>query len=99
MGELTGPKDRDQGSHHVRERKWWGKRREKERGREQKREMVSMHGEKVPEGWKMSGLYEEEPLGKKQPRPWAGRFRVAGSVYQQGVKGAVKPEGQVCFHM
>ena len=31
---------------------------------------------------KMSGLYREEPLGEGQPSPWAGKFRLEGSMCQ-----------------
>ena len=36
---------------------------------------------------KMSELYKEEPLGKGQPSPWAGKFKVGGRVCQVGTKG------------
>ena len=31
---------------------------------------------------KMSGLYREEPLWERQPRPWAGESRVEGGACQ-----------------
>jgi hypothetical protein len=36
---------------------------------------------------KKSALYREEPLWEGQPRPWAGKFRVGGKIYQIGTEG------------
>ena len=35
----------------------------------------------------MSGLYREEPLGKGQPNPRAGKFKVGGRVCQIETEG------------
>lgn len=35
----------------------------------------------------MSGLYREEPLGDRKPRPWAGRVRTEGRVCQVRTEG------------
>lgn len=35
----------------------------------------------------MPGFFWEEPLREGQPRPWAGKFRVGGKIYQIGTEG------------
>jgi len=33
------------------------------------------------------GLHRAEPLGERQPSPWAVKFRVRSRVYKVGIEG------------
>jgi hypothetical protein len=68
---FTGPKE---GTGIDRERAHTQREEEKREG----------YGEKEP---KMFGLYREDPLGERQPSPWAGKFRAVGRVCQVGTEG------------
>jgi hypothetical protein len=61
--------------------------RERERRGERGRERKSVHTERRRRDAQMSGLYREGPLGKGQPSPWAGKFRVGSRLCHVGTEG------------
>lgn len=55
-----------------RKREWVPTQRDKRKRR--RRTRIIEAGKRV----KTSGLYREEPLGKRQPSSWPGKYRVVG---------------------
>lgn len=54
------------------------------RGREREEPDAAAKRAKVQKDWvtKMARIYREEPLGDRQPRPWAVKLRIEGKLCQ-----------------